>query len=188
MRAWHNNEKVLPVAWLDCAWVARVIVLPGDSIVTMRPIRPIPPTLLAIRPRISNLMKTTSLTSRRSRRAFTLIELLVVIAIIGILAAMLLPALNAAKVRAQVNRAKMEMGQIANAAKSYESEYSRFPYSAQAMNAAVKNGAEDFTFGTYGLPGLPAAVLSPWMLVDYQTNNSEIMAILMDKENWGPGP
>jgi len=107
--------------------------------------------------------------------AFTLIELLVVIAIIAILAGMLLPALAIAKTKAKIQKARMEMGQIVNAIQAYESAYNRFPVSSNAMNAAALN-ANDFTYST------PSGV--PDLNPSYKTNNSEIIAILMDMERY----
>ena len=78
--------------------------------------------------------------------------MLVVISIIGILAALLMPALSAAKTKAKVAKAKVEIGQIVAAIHDYESAYSRFPVSSSALAVAgLPSGGDDFTYGTAGI-------------------------------------
>src|SRR5205085_10620472 len=124
-------------------------------------------------------------------------ELLVVIAIIGILAAMLLPVINNARKKAQIKICRLEIGRIVTALHGYETDYSRYPASKEAVDKAVTaNPAEDFTYGTTGLATANGSSMNPYgtgfstptglqpinslPLAGYQTNNSEIMAILMD--------
>jgi prepilin-type N-terminal cleavage/methylation domain-containing protein len=133
---------------------------------------------------------------RFPQRAFTLIELLVVIAIIAILAAMLLPVFGVAMTHAKKTQAKLQVGQISSAIEQYESQYSRMPVASYVQ----QSGSNDVTYGGYytSTATTPANANefpnASWATAQqggfstpvglYMTNNSDVMAILLDLTNY----
>jgi prepilin-type N-terminal cleavage/methylation domain-containing protein len=120
-----------------------------------------------------------------SRRAFTLVELLVVIAIIAILAAMLLPAISRMKVKAQETTVKTEISKIVQAINAYNSKYSRWPITVDALKS-VESAGTDYTLGGNYLTPSGSTVPIP-MPGAYTRSNSEVMAIIMDLEEFPNG-
>lgn len=119
--------------------------------------------------------------------AFTLIELLVVIAIIAILASMLLPVIAIAQKHARVTEAKTQIADLANGIQEYESDYSRFPVSPEVQAA----GFQEITYGGLfaqpnGNPLLPVGSTNSTTGFVY-TNNSDVIAILLDYTNYPNG-
>ena len=104
-----------------------------------------------------NRMKESS--DRRRAQGFTLIELLVVIAVIAILAALLLPALSAAKRKAARTQCLSNLHQLYAACVMYSGDFNNWypvwddPDGSHPVNVLKGEHYTRYVFGSNGDPG-----------------------------------
>lgn len=178
----RRNVQQVTVDWRDSIWMPPIAVQPTVPESAAKSL-PHPPHLCHHGRHIfSKPMRKTMSSARRFRAGFTLVELLTVIAIIAILAAMLLPVLAAAKVRAQKTQAGLQERDIVTAVTAYNSDYGRFPVSPGAQAAANNSANSDYTYGA--IFQSPAGAWPSTIPANYSTNNSDVIAILMDYTNY----